>query len=369
MAIQELTISNFRNLNNVSLTPARHLNILVGANASGKTNFLEAIYFLGTARSFRTIQSKQLINFESQDFVLFTRINQGGTIFPIGISRNKQNTTIKIAQRFATSAAELASLLPVQVINPDTHKLMEEGPRYRRRFIEWGVFHVKHGYMDTWQKCRHILKQRNAALKNHWARKAIQQWDLALINVSSEITAIRNEYIQQLLPYVNQFISDVGDLPTLDFSLYQGWPASENLQELLQASWETDKRKGITQYGPHRSDLRIRIKGYAAKDIVSRGQQKIITALLKLGQLKLLENAYPEMTSLLLIDDLPAELDQRYRQALMALITVSRSQVFMTTTDSKFIDVDALDVEHCMFHVKQGKISVIATNGEYVATS
>jgi len=356
MAIQSISITDFRNLHHVDINPSRHLNLLVGKNGSGKTSFLEAIHFLGAARSFRTHQSKQLINSEREQFILFTRLKQGGATYSVGVSRDKQTTKIKIANRYATSAAELASVLPIQVVNPDTHKLLEEGPRFRRRFIEWGVFHVKHGYLNVWQKCRHILKQRNAALKQHWPRKAMVEWDSALVSVSTEISTIREDYVAQLLPYINQLITEVGDLPTLDFGLYQGWPNDVTLAEVLLSNWESDRKKGITQYGPHRADLRIRANGLLAKDVVSRGQQKLITALLKLGQVRYLEHAHPGKTLVLLIDDLPAELDKEHRQALMKIATDGNSQIFITATDPDLVELNSLSVNYCMFHVEHGNI-------------
>jgi len=361
MAIQEITITGFRNLKSVAIKPCRHLNVLVGKNGSGKTSFLEAIHFLGAARSFRTHQSKQLINRQTEQFILFTRLNQGGAAYSVGVSRDKRSTKIKIANRFATSAAELAAILPIQVVNPDTHKLLEEGPRYRRRFIEWGVFHVKHGYMELWQKCRHILKQRNAALKANWPRKALAEWDMALVTVSKDITAIRKEYIQELLPYINKLIAEVGDMPSLEFGLFQGWPGDMDLGELLLSNWESDRRRGITQYGPHRADLKVSIDGQPARDVVSRGQQKMITALLKLGQVRYLEKAHPDKIPVLLIDDLPAELDTEYRQALMRMSTLGNSQVFITATDAGLLNVDVLNVEHRMFHVEHGNIEAAST--------
>jgi DNA replication and repair protein RecF len=135
MAIEEITITNFRNLLHTRLLPSPSTNLIIGNNGSGKTSLLETIYYLGTARSFRTPHSKFLINHEAKEFTLFSKIgNDGAPLTGVGISRDRNNVKIKVANQSVSTASRLAELLPVQLINPDVHKLMEDGPRYRRRF-------------------------------------------------------------------------------------------------------------------------------------------------------------------------------------------------------------------------------------------
>ena len=218
MAIAQLEISHFRNLEQVSLSPSPRLNIIVGKNGSGKTSLLEAVNFLGSARSFRTPHSKQLISFAHDQFILFAKIAAADVPVSVGISKDQNAMTIKVANRVVASASILAELLPVQIINPDVHKLLEEGPRYRRRFIEWGVFHVKPNYLPLWQQCRHILKQRNAALKQNLSLNEINQWDLALVEITETITAMREQYLANLQPYIDTLMNGVTGLPKYHWS-------------------------------------------------------------------------------------------------------------------------------------------------------
>lgn len=357
MSIEQLEISNFRNLKQVSLIPSSNLNAIVGDNGSGKTSVLEAIYFVGTAKSFRTPHSKQAIRFGEPQFVLFGKLSSGsGSNVPIGISRDQQSITIKVANQVASNASTLAGILPVQLVNPDVHKLLEEGPRYRRRFLEWGLFHVKPNYFEHWQECRHILKQRNAALKQNLAQREIEHWDGMLCEKSDLITQMRRQYLEDLQPIIMDLLTRVASLPEVEVRLSQGWSKSKSLAEVLRENLPQDRQRGFTQFGPQRVDLFITCQGVRAKEVVSRGQQKIITALLKLAQLQLLNGVSGYPKGVLLVDDLPAELDHNFRQFLMEIIAGLENQVFVTATDSELLELDHSRGGLKMFHVEQGRV-------------
>jgi len=361
MSIELLEITNFRNLEKIILNPSSTINAIVGNNGSGKTSLLEAIYFLGTAKSFRTPHSKQAIQFGKTKFVVFGKISSSsGISAPVGVSRDQGSISIKVSNRPVTNASALAAMLPVQLINPDVHKMLEEGPRYRRRFLEWGLFHVKPNYFPVWQECRHILKQRNAALKQNLPTREMEHWDRLLCEKSQVITQMRLSYLEQLQPYIDKLLSRSDSLPKIEISLSQGWAKNKTLEEMLNGNLEADRSRGFTQYGPHRVDLAIRSHGVRAKEVVSRGQQKILTAILKLAQLELLGNADEYSKGILLVDDLPAELDQQFRELLMNMISEQKAQVFVTATDERLL----FHVEQGssrpakMFHVEQGVIRV-----------
>ena len=357
MAIEQLEISNFRNLKKVSLTPSPHINALFGDNGSGKTSLLEAIYFLGTARSFRTPHSKQAIMFGQPQFVVFAKIvAEGGASVPVGVSKDPQSITIKIANRPVNNSSALAELLPVQLINPDVHKMLEEGPRYRRRFLEWGLFHVKPNYFQHWQECRHILKQRNAALKQNLSGREIDQWNRALCEKSELINRQREEYLQALQPVITELLDRSPQLPKVEITLSKGWPKNKTLEQALTENLETDRSRGFTQHGPHRADLSITCQGIKAKDVVSRGQQKIITAIMKLAQLQLLTETKSPSRSVLLVDDLPAELDPKFRELLLSIVRDQRAQVFVTATETSLLQPQSATSDLRMFHVEHGQV-------------
>ena len=360
MSIEQLEIKNFRNLAEVSLTPSSQLNAIIGNNGSGKTSLLEAIYFLGTAKSFRTPHSKQAIQFGSDQFVLFSKITHNDSAsVPVGISKSKTSIAIKIANKLVSSSSSLAEMLPVQLINPDVHKMLEEGPRYRRRFLEWGLFHVKPKYFFHWQSCRHILKQRNAALKQNLSQREIAHWDSQLCEISTVITQIRKQYLEELQPVINQMLAKVENLPGVEIRLAQGWSKEKSLEEVLVDNLETDRSRGFTQYGPQRVDLVILSQGVRAKEVVSRGQQKLITAIMKLAQLVMLNNLDQGKNGILLVDDLPAELDPHFRNTLVNMIAEQHCQVFITATESSMLFQDPTHLPQQMFHVEHGNLKSV----------
>jgi len=358
MSIEHLEITHFRNLRKASLDPSPALNFIIGNNGSGKTSLLEAIYFLGTAKSFRTPHSKQAILFGESEFVVFAKIgSQGDVSIPMGIAKSQDSMTIKVANRAATSASVLANTLPVQLINPDVHKMLEEGPRFRRRFLEWGLFHVKPTYFQHWQECRQILKQRNAALKAGLPSREIEQWNVFLCEKTETITSFRQQYLEDLQPYVAAMLERCGPLPVVDIKLSRGWTKHKTLIEVLHENLASDRERGFTQYGPHRSDLTINCQGMRAKEVVSRGQQKMITALLKLAQIQMLNQLEQQPKAVLLVDDLPAELDHQFRGALLDRIAELNTQSFVTATDLSLLGKHSLLENSKMFHVEHGVVA------------
>ncbi|MCI0505278.1 MAG: DNA replication/repair protein RecF [Gammaproteobacteria bacterium] len=357
MAIEEIAIDNFRNLTHVRLCPSPHINLVVGKNGSGKTSFLEAIYHLGTARSFRTAQSNLLISMGAKKFTLYSRIKKAGVAVGVGISREKKQIKIKIGNHPISNSSKLAEILPVQLINPDVHKMMEDGSRYRRRFIEWGVFHVKPNYLTMWRQCTHILKQRNAALRHNVSLNELALWDDALCDISQHVNEARLDYIQRLYPYIDKLFSKISELHPITIALDQGWPEGSKLLDVLRDNRASDKKKGFTHYGPHRADLKIFFGNVKAKDIISRGQQKLVTALLKVAQTQQLLDSGSGSDPILLVDDLPAELDRVMMCILFEEITSLPIQSFITTTDlTSFPIVGFKDAHHRVFHVEHGSI-------------
>jgi len=360
MVIEHLEINQFRNLKAVSIFPSPRLNLIIGKNASGKTSLLEAIYFLGTARSFRTLLSKQLIEHGKDQFILFGKVQKPHRQFGIGIQKHRKSLTIKVANRVVNSASSLAEHLPIQIINPDVHKLLEEGPRFRRRFIEWGVFHVKPEYLSIWQQCRHVLKQRNAALRQKLPDSQLAHWDEALNEITQKINQIRQHYVSILQPHLSEYLQQVPGLPVIDIQLDTGWPRGLSYLEVLREHLRVDREKGFTHYGPHRADLSISSQGMAIKHSVSRGQQKMVTTLMKIAQIRLLQSI--GKNALVLIDDLPSELDADYCQHLISFVQDLPTQVFLTSTDKNLAKLVSQSIPNVLFHVEHGQCREVSAS-------
>jgi DNA replication and repair protein RecF len=352
MDIARLEITQFRNLSTARVEPEPGFNIFYGLNGSGKTSLLEAIYFLGLGRSFRSHLLSRIIQHNTQSFSLFSSlIAANGQSIAIGIEKQQSNKTkIKIGGAVVDSSAELARLLPIQLINIDTFQLINAGPKYRRQFIDWGVFHVEHNFFSSWKKMQRALKQRNAALRSQQPVEQVVAWNEEFVIASLEVEQLRQTYFEQLTPVFLELLAQLIDMPNLSITYSQGWDGERHLREILAGGIHRDYQLGYTQYGPQRSDVVIKIDNVLAEEVLSRGEQKLVVCALRLAQGILLRKL-TEKRCVYLVDDLPSELDKRRCSSVLAALEKLQAQVFLTC-----VGVDNIEAEGKRFHVEQGEI-------------
>ena len=359
--IQQLTITDIRNLSSVSLQPSPTVNVLYGLNGSGKTSVLEAIHILGIARSFRTSRIKPVINRDAEVCTVFGRLGGNSVSIPVGVSRNLREETlhIRVSGENLKSTSELARLLPLQVINPDTFRLLEGSPKLRRSFIDWGVFHVKHhDFFPLWKRMQKALKQRNSLLRHGRINGSqLTSWNIEFEKAANAIDLLRSEYIQKLTPVFHQVLSELTDLGNLSIQYYRGWDKDKNLHDVLASGLGRDMQSGYTHAGPQRADLRIRDGKGSAVDTLSRGQLKLVVCALKLAQGFLYKDLQNKQC-VFLVDDLPSELDIPNRQKLCRLFQKMNCQTFITCVEKEALENCWLpETEIKMFHVKHGQVT------------
>ena len=359
MTITHFELQNFRNLKQLSLTPSPTLNIIYGKNGSGKTSLLEAIFYLGRARSFRTTHIQHLITQDQAHFVCFGKIkDQAGKQHNLGVRRSPQEQTIKIDSLHIQRTSDLARLLPLQIINNDVHHLIDGGPKIRRQFIDWGVFHSQPPFADIMKNYRHSLRQRNAALKQKWKQQDLVHWDKQLVQHAEQIDLLRRAYLERFTNAFMGLLQDSFNLPDVKLSYRCGWDKTKALSTALQDNWELDRQRGVTHSGPHKADLKLTTQGnQALREVVSRGQQKIIATLLVLAQILVFHERQDTSTNLvLLIDDLPAELDRDFSAYFMRKILEHNIQIFVSATEPTLLTIPK-QTPYKMFHVEHGMLS------------
>lgn len=357
MYLTQLDIRQVRNLNDAKIEPGKKCNYIFGSNASGKTSLLEAIYLLSIARSFRTTHIKHVISHENPHLQIFARIqNKNDESIAVGLERSVNKTRIRINGADVKQVSELSSLLPVQIINPDVHKLLEQGPKYRRQFIDWGVFHVEHNFLQAWQLYYRVLKQRNAALRKNADKKSITLWDDQLIQHAKTITLSRENYLLGFMPIFSNYVEKLMGL-SIDIKYQRGWNSEISFTESLALSFEKDSYKGFTTLGPHRSDLEISYNGILVQNCFSRGQQKLLVCAMRLAQITYLKQETNQQ-SILLVDDLAAELDIDHRQNLIELLIDTKAQLFVTATEKNSFVLPP-EIESKMFHVEHGVVKEV----------
>jgi DNA replication and repair protein RecF len=344
---------NFRRLEAFELLPCAGVNLFLGANTAGKTSLLEAIYALGRGRSFRGTP-QDLAGPAGPHWQVHGKVTTGpdSPESQIGVEWSSEGLRVRVNRNDAP-LHELVSQMPVQAMEPDSHRLLEDGPGYRRRYLDWGVFHVEHSFFPAWRRYQRALRQRNRGLKTARPRKEVQAWDEELCESGQQVQDCREQHLQQLRAAVGGQIRELLGEAEWSLELARGWPVHKTLSESLSEHYEQDRRQGQTVCGPHRAELRLRFAGRSAKHQVSRGQQKLLVAALLLSQARLIA-AHTGRPPILLVDDFPAELGPAYQDALLGALAAYPGQAFLTSIEA----TPALNrlPEEAVFHVEHGRL-------------
>lgn len=350
MALTRLGLRDFRCFSAADLELAPGTNVIVGENAAGKTSLLEAIHVLAQAKSFRTSDGASMVRAGTSGFQVTGRIARGDRELPAGIGRTGNRTQIRLDGADA-GVAELAQALPVKVLDTGAHDLLIGGPKVRRRFLDWGVFHVEPSFLAIWRKYQRALRQRNIALRQNQPKRQVQPWDAELEISGLQIDAMRRAYLAQVTTGIARHVRTTLDTE-VQLTLVQGWPEGQGLAEALESSYPRDVAAGSTRTGPHRAEIRIEIEGIKAGDRVSRGQAKVLAGALIAGQLESFQ-AVTGCRPTLLVDDLPAELDEERRGRLWSVLSRLDAQKVVTAIELTALPQVLAETE-TRFHVEHG---------------
>ena len=354
MPLSRVRITTLRCLSEADLELHPRRNYIFGPNGAGKTSLLEGIFVLGRGRSFRTRQMRRLVRHGADGFAVFGEAEVDGIRRRLGVAYRAGRLEKKIDGQPAVGMAQLASLLPVHAIDPSIHAIVEGGPSERRRFLDWGVFHVEPGYLEAWKSYRRVLSQRNAALKRSANSAELRPWSVALVEAGVAVDDSRRRYLDRLAPFVTTFGQRLLDRP-LSLDYRRGWAAEQRLDEVLAAGEVRDRQTGSTEAGPHRAEIVLRLDERRVQDEASRGQQKLTAAALILSQVAVESVGRPQH-SVLLVDDPAAELDARSLERLLAAIGDLPAQlVFTALTPDHLVP----DTEYPTFHVERGEVRTL----------
>ncbi len=350
MSLAELRVENLRCIEAAKIEFSPDLNLISGENGAGKTSLLEAIFLLGRGRSFRTRSSERLIRHGQAKLTVFGRTDdQPPQQAGIEVS-NDGGTRARINGENAQSLLELSGVVPVQAIDPEIHKLVDQGPERRRRWLDWLVFHVEPNFAAHWARYTRALKQRNAALRSGAHDLAV--WDSELVRNGESITESRQRTLQRLSPILEENFARFGDLG-VSVGFTTGWLAGTALSAALAAHADRDRKQGTTTAGPHRADVLLRRQHRAARETLSRGQQKLTAVAMVVSQLRLLQEEQ-HGPAVLLLDDPAAELDERNLRRLFDELASLRCQMIATSLTP---ETALFQAPSATFHVEQGRVS------------
>lgn len=349
MPLERIRIEGFRCLTAVDVKLHPERNYLFGRNGAGKTSFLEAIHLLGRGRSFRTRQNRRLIQHGSSGFSVYGEYQTAIGRRRLGVSLDASELQVRLDGESARGMSALATVLPVHVIEPTMHRLIEGGPSERRRFLDWGVFHVEPSYLDVWRRYRRILGQRNAALKQG---QDLSVWHDQFLKAANFVDHARNCYENDLnIELAGLSEALLGSAIEIDYR--SGWAEDSTLEQALQTSEKKDRSFGLTHVGPHRADLRVRLGARGVREEISRGQQKLVAASLILAQIRVFAKTHGE-GGVLLVDDPAAELDRSALSALLGALEGLPAQLILTGLSDTSLTPE---LSALVFTIEQGEVT------------
>jgi DNA replication and repair protein RecF len=352
--VTRLRLDGLRILQGLELEPGPRWNSLIGPNGSGKTSILEGLFLLGHGRSFRKGGVDALIRRGEEGLSAFAEVQLSGQTHRIGLSRSSREWQARVDGEAVSSLGQLFSRAPVLCFEPDSHDLISGSGDERRRFLDWGLFHVEPDFLLSWRRYQRALRQRNALLKHPGRHNELSLWDAEFSVCGVRLDALRQAYVESLRPELELLVSElVPELGPAKLRYLSGWRSDErSLEEALEACHERDRLQGNTSVGPHRADLVLSYSGLSTREQFSRGQEKLSALSLRLAQARLHAQRTDDWP-LLLLDDLGSELDARHLQRALELIGRMPVQRWLTGTEPISLPDQSDDT---VFHVEQGRV-------------
>jgi DNA replication and repair protein RecF len=361
--IQQLKLNGFRCYQTAELSFAQRINVFYGSNGVGKTSLLEAIYWLSTGKSFRSKHNKTLIKHSDQGCTVFARLfnpeDQLNHSLGVGFG-HKSSKQIKLNQAAVRHQSEVAHLLPVVSIDPDSYLFLDKPPQFRRSFLDWLVFHVKPQYLSVWSQTTRCHKQLNVLYKAK-EQQQLPQWEAQYLNHANQLNELRLSVFDLLQQRVHHYVAAlIPELNDLSLGFNQGWSQDQSLEDVLNRERDKNLLYGNLNSGVHKMDIKSRIHQNPAHEVLSRGQKKLIAMAFCFSFIDLLTE-HASHLPVICIDDLDAELDSDKTGVLCEFINQSPHQVFITTVDQQRIQQRLNDV--AVFHVKhEGVVQPIKAN-------
>ncbi|MBL4823401.1 MAG: DNA replication/repair protein RecF [Colwellia sp.] len=366
MSVAKLITLNFRNLHGAAIDFHPRLNFFVGDNGSGKSSLLEALFFLGHGKSFRTSKLDSLACHESKSFVVSVKDSND---CQLGLSRDITSgaTIIKIDGQRYNRLSVLVKNIAIQIVTPESFKLFFGGPKERRRFIDLGMFHVKHDFSNQWKNFNRVLKQRNACIRlcarsnSITDNNMLSYWTEQFCQLSIDVAQVRAAYVAEIITELNYWLvillPSLHDRVTVQY--LQGWPQKKSLIDVLSNNQDREVSFGYSLYGAHKFDVKFLLDKKSIETQLSRGQQKLFLLALTFAQASFIARV-KLVKPILLIDDIGAELDVSSRTALSRAIEKLDCQVIITAIEASVLQPflgPCDDINYRMFHVKHGEVS------------
>ncbi|SCY63017.1 DNA replication/repair protein RecF [Alkaliphilus peptidifermentans] len=365
MYLKELKLLNYRNYDSLHIEVHPKLNIIVGENAQGKTNVIEAIYLCAIGKSFRTNKDQELVKLDKKQAYIKAILEKANGEIEIEMKLDKEEKKkIKVNRIPLIKMGELLGNLNVVIFSPDDLKIIKGGPVERRRFIDNEICQIYPKYYYHLNQYNRILQQRNKLLKDNRGKKIdLDIWNHQLANVGAFIIYNRRKFIKRigiLAKLMHRKITD--EIESLEIIYDSSIPVvekdenndiTEKFLSELKRTCDEEILKKATVVGPHRDDLLIKINNMEVKNYGSQGQQRTAVLSLKMAELEFIKGEVGEYP-ILLLDDVMSELDTNRQQYLIN--NLKNIQTFITTTIIE--QLKTKEINNRIFYVKKGEIRI-----------
>ena len=370
MILEHLSIINYKNIQEATLELSPNINCFIGHNGAGKTNVLDAVYFLSFCHSAQTTQDSLVIRHDQDFFMLegeyqTSDLNPQNSTFTIhcGMKRG----TKKVFRRDKKAYQRLSEhigLIPIVLISPADIQLIEGSSEERRRLMDVVISQLDHPYLESLNRYNKALQQRNAMLKIEDREpdpELLSLWEEQMAREGEMIYQKRAEFVEQLIPLFQRFYETISGGHEQVSLKYTSHCQRGPLLEVIQRDRFKDRAVGYSLHGIHRDDLEIMLDGHPMRREGSQGQQKTFVIALKLAQFEFLKRTNAQTTPLLLLDDIFDKLDaQRVEQIIQLVASDQFGQIFITDTNRDHIDqiLSKSSFDYKLYEVNDGEIHV-----------
>lgn len=362
MQIKRFSVRNMRCFEEMEVQLGPRINLIIGCNGTGKTTLLEALHVMAYSRSFRGKVRDGLIRQGSGALDIYVEWEEGPArhavphIRKAGLHHTGQKWKGRLDGEDVHQIGTLCAALAVVTFEPGSHALLNGGGEARRRFLDWGLFHVEPDFLSLWRRYARALKQRNALLKHGDGSSTLDAWDCEMAEAGEALTSRRLAYMERLQEQAVRVASEIApsiELVSLDYT--PGWRRHEiSLVDALLLGRERDLQHGYTSMGPHRADWTPQYALIPGRDALSRGQAKLTALSCLLAQAEDFADHRHEWP-VIALDDVGAELDHEHLTRVLMRLAALPTQVLITATSAPD-GISGMGQSVCEFHVERGMV-------------
>ncbi len=366
MFLKRISILNYKNIADTTLDFSNKINCFIGDNGEGKTNLLDAVYFLSFCHSMFSNVDSQMMRHDSDFFMLQGMYMQDdeetSEDIYIGMKRGAKKQ-VKRNKKAYKKLSEHIGLVPLIIVSPDDVTLIAGGGEERRKMLDLVIAQYDRTYIDLLNRYNKALQQRNALLKMEEEPDAmlLSLWEEEMASNGESIFLKRNTFVEEFIPVFNDMYNKISGGKENVSLRYTSHCQRGRLLDVIQRDRVKDRAVGYSLHGIHRDDLEMLIDGYPIKREGSQGQNKTYVISLKLAQFDFLRQTVSSTTPILLLDDIFDKLDRKRVEEIVKIVSGDKfGQIFVTDTNRDHLDKilsNSGNSDYKIFHVKHGDFS------------